>query len=67
MKHLLLSTGLRMIGLPGWAARWLARLLLLGALAASTSHLWAGEFSARVVGVADGDTITVLNRSKAQH
>lgn len=64
MKHLLLSTGLRMIGLPGWAARWLARLLLLGALAASTSHLWAGEFSARVVGVADGDTITVLTASK---
>lgn len=64
MKYLLVSTFLRTLGLPGWAARWLARLLLLGALTVSTSHLWAAELSGRVIGVADGDTITVLTPVK---
>jgi endonuclease YncB( thermonuclease family) len=64
MKHLLLSTGLRMAGLPRWAARALSRLLLIGAVLGGASQLWAAELAGRVVGVSDGDTITVLTASK---
>ena len=41
------------------------RLLLATLLIATSLH--AAEYSGRVVGVADGDTITVLDASKTQH
>ena len=63
MKNVLLSSALRMLGVP----RWMSRLVMLVALAISFSHLWAGTLTGRVVSVADGDTITVLDASRKQH
>lgn len=63
MKNFLLFSALRMLGVP----RWMTRLVLLVVLATSFSHLWAGTLSGRVVGVSDGDTITVLDASRQQY
>ena len=63
MKNLLLFSALRMLGMP----RWMTRLIMLAVLSTSFSHLWAGTLTGRVVGVSDGDTITVLDASLRQH
>lgn len=63
MKNLLLFSALRMLGMP----RWMTRLIMLAVLSTSFSHLWAGTLTGRVVGVSDGDTITVLDASRQQH
>lgn len=63
MKNFLLFSALRMLGVP----RWMTRLVMLVVLATSFSHLWAGSLSGRVVGVSDGDTITVLDASRQQY
>lgn len=62
MKHYLVLSALRMLGLP----RWMTRLVMLIVLASSFSHLWAGTIEGRVVGVSDGDTITVLTEAREQ-
>lgn len=41
--------------------------LLAGLLLAATASLQAAELEGKVVGVSDGDTITVLDASKTQH
>lgn len=63
MKNFLLFSALRMLGMP----RWMTRLIMLAVLSTSFSHLWAGTLTGRVVGISDGDTITVLDASLRQH
>jgi endonuclease YncB( thermonuclease family) len=63
MKNFVLFNALRMLGVP----RWMTRLAMLIILASSFSHLWAGTLAGRVVGVSDGDTITVLDGARQQH
>ena len=63
MKNMLLTTGLRILGVP----RWLYRVLLLASLLASATHLWADTLTGRVVGVSDGDTITVLSAERVRN
>ena len=63
MKHYLVFSALRMLGIP----RWMSRLVMLLVLVSSFSHLWAGTLTGRVVGVSDGDTITVLTEAREQY
>lgn len=63
MKRFLILQALAMLGLP----RWMARLVFLALLIVSSTQLLADTLAGKVVGVADGDTITVLDGSRTQH
>lgn len=64
MKRTMLYFILRFAGVP----RWVARLLLLAMMLVGfgVGSVWAQTIDGRVVGIADGDTITVLDASN-QH
>jgi endonuclease YncB( thermonuclease family) len=63
MKRFLILQGLFLLGVP----RWMRRLVLLAFLVISSAQLFAETLAGRVVGVADGDTITVLDSTRTQH
>lgn len=48
-------------------AHHMTRLVVLCILASPLSNLWADTLNGRVVGIADGDTITVLDATHQQH
>lgn len=65
MKRTILYFILRFAGVP----RWIARLILLATMLAGfgVGSVWAQSIEGRVVRVADGDTITVLDAGNRQH
>lgn len=60
MSKLVILFTLRMLGMP----RWIAQIVMVLILAGGLNHAWSAQIEGRVVGVSDGDTITVLDANK---